>query len=133
MSPVVIQGSTLGFHSWAIPHVLPYAHSQVINQTVDRSVLTLSACLLAVNLLHPEMNTSWNRRRELVLSKNLSSSTELRISRMALTAHPKCNEVLSYRRWLYTHEFPSGELNIGLVFNWVDLENCVSWRTEREL
>ncbi|XP_073959897.1 protein prenyltransferase alpha subunit repeat-containing protein 1-B-like isoform X2 [Choristoneura fumiferana] len=60
----------------------------------------LAQLLNVTLLLNPELNTFWNKRRELLLRCMLDREAELRFTRLVLSRKPKCNEAFAHRRWL---------------------------------
>ncbi|CAH2087031.1 unnamed protein product [Euphydryas editha] len=110
-SPVLHLENCLGLESWCIKHVYMYCYSELMDKysikskrktrkisTIDsdRLIMLLNVTLL----LNPEINSLWNRRRELVLGLLLDKTVELHFTRLVLSRKPKCNEAFAYRRWL---------------------------------
>lgn len=118
-SPVLKGGNTLGLESWILPHIYPYAQSQLLqrNNHKSQSVEKIFPCLFGVALLNPDMPLVWSLRRNLILSKKLSLDDELRLTRMALSRKPKCNEALAHRRWILLQKLKEGKSEISLFYS----------------
>lgn len=110
-SPVLHLENCLGLESWCVKHVYMYCYSELMDKysvkskrktqkisTIDsdRLVRLLNLTLL----LNPEINSLWNRRRELVEGLLIDKTVELHFIRLVLSRKPKCNEAFAYRRWL---------------------------------
>lgn len=110
-SPVLHLENCLGLESWCVKHVYMYCYSELMDKysvkskrkmqkisTIDsdRLVRLLNLTLL----LNPEINSLWNRRRELVEGLLIDKTIELHFIRLVLSRKPKCNEAFAYRRWL---------------------------------
>lgn len=121
-SPVLHLENCLGLESWCVKHVYMYCYSELMDKysvkskrktqkisTIDsdRLVRLLNLTLL----LNPEINSLWNRRRELVEGLLIDKTVELHFIRLVLSRKPKCNEAFAYRRWLL-ESILQGEGNI---------------------
>lgn len=109
-SPVLHLENCLGLESWCVKHVYMYCYSELMDKYClkskrksrkigfgcDRLIKLLNVTLL----LNPEMNSLWNRRREMIVQSLLDKTLELHFARLVLSRKPKCNEAFSYRRWL---------------------------------
>ncbi|XP_034833335.1 protein prenyltransferase alpha subunit repeat-containing protein 1 [Maniola hyperantus] len=109
-SPVLHLENCLGLESWCVKHVYMYCYSELMDKycmkpkrksrkivfSCDRLTKLLNVTLL----LNPEINSLWNKRREMVLQSLLDKAVELHFVRLVLSRKPKCNEAFSYRRWL---------------------------------
>lgn len=110
-SPVLHLENCLGLESWCVKHVYMYCYSELMDKysvkskrktqkistnDSDRLVRLLNLTLL----LNPEINSLWNRRRELVEGLLIDKTVELHFIRLVLSRKPKCNEAFAYRRWL---------------------------------
>lgn len=76
----------------------------------DRLIKLMNVTLL----LNPELNSLWNKRRELVILNFTEKHTELQFTKLVLSRKPKCNEAFSYRRWLINIIF-QGKINFGYM------------------
>lgn len=110
-SPIWKGEGTLGLESWTIPHIYPYAHHQIMqrNNFKAQNLEKLMPCLLGVALLNPDMPAAWSLRRELIKAKDLKEDDELRLTVLALSRKPKCNEALAHRRWIITEILKNGK------------------------
>ncbi|XP_026493241.1 protein prenyltransferase alpha subunit repeat-containing protein 1 isoform X1 [Vanessa tameamea] len=110
-SPVLHLENCLGLESWCVKHVYMYCYSELMdkyspkfkrkskkisNIDSDRLIRLLNVTIL----LNPEINSLWNKRRDLVLGLLLDKTVELHFIRLVLSRKPKCNEAFVYRRWL---------------------------------
>jgi len=108
ISPVLRGDNTLGVELWAVRHVLVYAHQQILNDSSMPDPSEYLNHLLIVNLLHPEMTTAWNKRKALLRKGRMSADLEMKITKLALSRVPKCNEVFAHRRWVIQNNYLSG-------------------------
>lgn len=110
-SPVLHTENCLGLESWCVKHVYMYCYSELMKKYFGKTVrkilkltsLTCERLTKLINitlLLNPELNTFWNKRREMVAKGFLEVSNELVFTRIVLSRKPKCNDAFSYRRWL---------------------------------
>ncbi|XP_063383201.1 protein prenyltransferase alpha subunit repeat-containing protein 1 [Cydia fagiglandana] len=109
-SPVLLLENCLGLESWCMKHVYMYCYSELMDKyfvkpkrkTAKSSVNSerLEKLLNVTLLLNPELNTFWNKRKELVLRLLLDKTAELRFTKLVLSRKPKCNDAFSHRRWI---------------------------------
>ncbi|KAL1490511.1 hypothetical protein ABEB36_013193 [Hypothenemus hampei] len=107
-NPVKHVYNHLGLESWCVKYVYQHACSNLMGfrRNLATKILSfdemqnLNYLLMGALLLHPEVTTFWNMRRELVQAKVLNIEFELAFSRLVLTRKKKSNETFSYRRWL---------------------------------
>ena len=110
-SPVLHLENCLGLESWCVKHVYMYCYSEILDKycfTLKRKSKKISSAncdrlirLMNITLLlNPEINSLWNKRRDMVLDRVLDKTAELHFTRLILSRKPKCNEVFAYRRWI---------------------------------
>lgn len=110
-SPVLHIENCLGLESWCVKHVYMYCYSELMDKysikskrkTQKISTIDSDRLIRLLNLtllLNPEINSLWNRRRELVEGLLIDKTVELHFIRLVLSRKPKCNEAFAYRRWL---------------------------------
>ena len=117
-SPILKGEGTLGLKSWIVPHIYPYAHHKIMqkNNYKVQNLEKLMPCLLGVALLNPDMPAAWSCRKELIKMRKLQVDNELRLTSLALSRKPKCNEALAHRRWIITEYFlEKGKLIINIL------------------
>ncbi|XP_059056145.1 protein prenyltransferase alpha subunit repeat-containing protein 1 isoform X2 [Achroia grisella] len=132
-SPVLYLENCLGLESWCVKHVYMYCYSQIMDKYFakpKRKALKVSAAnadrlvsLINVTLLlNPELNSLWNKRRELVLKAFLEKSSELQFTKLVLSRKPKCSDAFAYRRWFLDLIFTDESMHNDDIQNLVDEE-----------
>lgn len=132
-TPVLHLENCLGLESWCVKHVYMYCYSELMDKyfcKTKRRNSTLGSIhseklgrLLSVTLLlNPELNTLWNKRRDMVLRNLLEKSSELKLTRLVLSRKPKCNEAFGYRRWLLEAILQDENLQSNYIQNLVNEE-----------
>ncbi|KAI8434118.1 hypothetical protein MSG28_012255 [Choristoneura fumiferana] len=117
-SPVLHVENCLGLESWCVKHVYMYCYSELMDKcfvkpkrkTPKSSVNSerLAQLLNVTLLLNPELNTFWNKRRELLLRyENLQTrdietliSEELHICQLSSDKSPNNYHSWNHRMWL---------------------------------
>ncbi|CAH0724986.1 unnamed protein product, partial [Brenthis ino] len=125
-SPVLHLENCLGLESWCVKHVYMYCYSELMDKycimtkrklkkissiDCDRLIRLMNITLL----LNPEINSLWNKRRDMVLDLILDKSVELHFTRLILSRKPKCNEVFAYRRWILENIFQDENVQINNI------------------
>ncbi|KAK6631443.1 hypothetical protein RUM44_005970 [Polyplax serrata] len=129
-SPILKGENTLGLESWIVRHLYLYAHRKMMqkNSYRNQNLSKVIPCLTGVALLNPEMPTVWNRRRELIIARRMVADDELRLTRMALSRKPKCNDVLVYRKWIITEILKDVEDKSELLLEELKLSEMIANR-----
>lgn len=125
-SPVLLVENCLGLESWCVKHVYMFCYTEIMNKLLpkqkrktlkptsfasDRLIRLLNVTLL----VNPELNSLWNRRREMILKLVLEKTSELQFTKLVLSRKPKCNDAFAYRRWILDLIF-KGESGIKYTF-----------------
>ncbi|RVE54283.1 hypothetical protein evm_001110 [Chilo suppressalis] len=132
-SPVLHLENCLGLESWCVKHVYMYCYSELMDKYFAKpkrkaqkpssiNAERLARLLNLTLLINPELNTLWNKRREMVLHHFLQTSHELQFSKLVLSRKPKCNEAFAYRRWLLNEIFKDTTLQSNLITSIVNDE-----------
>ncbi|XP_026749938.2 protein prenyltransferase alpha subunit repeat-containing protein 1 [Galleria mellonella] len=132
-SPVLHLENCLGLESWCVKHVYMYCYSEIMDKYFAKpkrkapkvSAVNADRLLSLINvtlLLNPELNSLWNKRRELVLKSFLEKSSELQFTRLVLSRKPKCNDAFSYRRWFLELILTDENVHNDYIQNLVDEE-----------
>ncbi|CAG9790860.1 unnamed protein product [Diatraea saccharalis] len=120
-SPVLHLENCLGLESWCVKHVYMYCYSELMDKYFAKpkrkaqkpssvNAERLTRLLNITLLINPELNSLWNKRREMVLNCFLQKSSELQFSKLVLSRKPKCNDAFAYRRWLLKEIFKDSTL-----------------------
>ncbi|KAM3961649.1 protein prenyltransferase alpha subunit repeat-containing protein 1-B-like [Aphomia sociella] len=136
-SPVLHLENCLGLESWCVKHVYMYCYSEIMDKyfakpkrkAVKLSAVNADRLIKLMNitlLLNPELNSFWNKRRELVLKSLLEKSIELQFAKLALSRKPKCNDAFAYRRWILDIILTGEDLQNNYIQSLVDEELHVS-------
>ncbi|CAH2257775.1 protein prenyltransferase alpha subunit repeat-containing protein 1 [Pararge aegeria] len=131
-SPVLYLENCLGLESWCVKHVYMYCYSELMDKycikpnrksrKIPFSCERLIKLLNVTLLLNPEINSLWNKRREMTLQSLLDRTGELHFARLVLSRKPKCNEAFSYRRWLLEPILQDNALSVEVIGSLVNDE-----------
>ncbi|KAI9324286.1 hypothetical protein DFJ73DRAFT_802564 [Zopfochytrium polystomum] len=82
------------------PYRRPGTHSGSNDDEDDAVAALLASASRALALINPELYTTWNVRRDLVLAGRIRAQEEVGLIDLILTRHPKRGTLWNYRTWL---------------------------------
>lgn len=72
------------------------------NRLPQHEVEKINKFLIGALLIHPDVSTFWNMRRELVQYGEINLDKELLLTNLVLSHKSKSNEAFAYRKWILT-------------------------------
>ncbi|KAB0802498.1 hypothetical protein PPYR_04684 [Photinus pyralis] len=107
-SPVLYEEHNLGLELWCVKYVYAYLYKQLFklrrllskNRLIQQKSEEIDKYLISALLIHPEVATFWNMRRELVEYGVINLDIELLLTKLVLSNKSKSNEAFAYRKWI---------------------------------
>lgn len=83
--------------------------------------------LIGALLIHPDISTFWNMRRELTEQENSNLDKELLLTKLILSNKSKSNEAFAYRKWILSKIIKNScKDNVNSTMLILDKEFCLS-------
>lgn len=109
-SPVLYEEHNLGLELWCVKYVYSYLYKELFkvrqrltkNRLIHQKIEEVDKYLISALLIHPDVTTFWNMRRELVEYGIINLDIELLLTKLVLSNKSKSNEAFAYRKWVVT-------------------------------
>ncbi|KAF5301606.1 hypothetical protein FQR65_LT08911 [Abscondita terminalis] len=112
-SPVLYEEHNLALESWCIKYLYSYIYCELFkvrhllrrNRLPNQKEEYINKYLVTALLIHPDVSTFWNMRRDLIEKGAIDLDIELRITKLVLSNKTKSNEAFAYRKWILNRYF----------------------------
>ncbi|KAF5283558.1 hypothetical protein FQA39_LY17304 [Lamprigera yunnana] len=109
-SPVLYEEHNLALEGWCVKYLYTFIYTELFkyrqllkrNRLFNQKGEDVNKYLITALLIHPDVSTFWNMRRELIDNGIITWEIELRLTKLVLSNKSKSNEAFAYRRWLLT-------------------------------